>query len=160
LLTDRQTDRPTNRQRGLQKLLPELKNGGGSEIKYRFYEKTMVSKIVLMERSSLPIKTKIQILVQEIVRRRRNTYPGEETEVVEEILGRFMMKLKMSGYSRHHRWEILKSGTRKFKRMLQDEREGKRRLNRPRWEGRTWEVLGQNHEKEKLVRKKENRNRQ
>ena len=77
---------------------------GGKEIKYRFYEKPMVSKIVLMERSSLPIKTKIQILVQEVVRRKRNTHPGERKEEVEEIMSRFMMKLKMSGYSKENRF--------------------------------------------------------
>ena len=45
------------------------------------------------------------------------------------------MKLKVSGYSRETRWEILKSGTRKYNRMLKEEKDGKRSLNRPRWEG-------------------------
>ena len=50
---------------------------GEQEIKYKFYEKEMVSRLVLMERSALPIKTKIQIMVQEIVRRSRNTHRKE-----------------------------------------------------------------------------------
>ena len=108
---------------------------GGKEIKYRFYEKPMASKVVLMERSALPIKTKIQILVQEIVRRRRNTYQGESRMEIERELTEFMVKLKISGYSREHRWEILKSGTKKYHRMLKNEKEGKRSLNRPKWEG-------------------------
>ena len=117
------------------KLWVEKKEGGGEEIMYNFYEKPMVSKIVLMERSSLPIKSKIQILVQEVVRRKRNTSPNEKKEVVEGILSQFMMKLKMSGYSKQQRWEILKSGTRKYNNLVRQEKEGKRRLNRPSWEG-------------------------
>ena len=31
--------------------------------------------------------------------------------------------------------EILKSGSRKFKRMVEQEKGGVRRVNRPRWEG-------------------------
>ena len=72
---------------------------------------------------------------QEIVRRRRNTHPGEKQREMEKEMNIFMMKLKMSGYTRDHRWEILKSGTRKYNRMVQDEADGKRRVNRPKWEG-------------------------
>ena len=47
----------------------------------------------------------------------------------------FMVKLNASGYSRNQRWEILKSGTRKYNRMVEEEKRGGRRVNRPRWEG-------------------------
>ena len=48
---------------------------------------------------------------------------------------RFMVKLRASGYNRNQRWEILKAGSRKYKRMVEDEDKGVRRVNRPRWEG-------------------------
>ena len=48
---------------------------------------------------------------------------------------RFMVKLKASGYTRGQRWEILKAGTRKFNKMVEEEKRGIRRINRPRWEG-------------------------
>ena len=74
-------------------------------------------------------------MVQEVVRRLRNTHRKETEEEVEKVLSKFMGKLKASGYSRDHRWEILKSGRRRYQRMLETEIEGGRRLNRPRWEG-------------------------
>ena len=48
---------------------------------------------------------------------------------------KFMVKLKASGYDRNQRWEILKSGTRRYNRLVEEERKGIRRVNRPRWEG-------------------------
>ena len=97
-----------------------------------------------MECSALPIKTKIQIMVQEVVRRLRNTHKKERKEEVEKVLSKFMGKLKVSGYSREHRWEILKSGRRRYQRMLETENEGGTSLNRPRWEGgngRYWDKM-------------------
>ena len=51
-------------------------------------------------------------------------------------MSKLMTKLRASGYSRTQRWEILKSGSRKFNRMVKQEEGGVRRVNRPRWEGR------------------------
>ena len=82
------------------------------KIRYKFYEKPMVSKLVIMERSALPAKVKMQVLAQEIVRRRRNTWRGEKKEEVDIEMTKFMVRLKLSVYSRETRWEILKSGTR------------------------------------------------
>ena len=48
---------------------------------------------------------------------------------------RFMTKLRASGYRRTQRWEILKSGTRRYNKMVESESRGIRRVNRPRWEG-------------------------
>ena len=59
-----------------------------------------------------------------------------------------MTKLRDSGYSRQQRWEILKSGTRKFTRMVEQEKGGVRRVNRPRWEG------GRNRYVKKLLSKR------
>ena len=61
---------------------------------------------------------------------------------------KFMVKLRASGYSRSQRWEILKSGSKRFNRMVEDEKRGIRRVNRPRWEGGGKRYVG------KLLRKK------
>ena len=95
----------------------------------------MVSRLVTMEKSSLPMKTKITVLAQEIVRWRRNTYRGEEREKTEARMTKFMVKLRASGYNRGQRLDILESGTRCYNRMVDDEKRGIRRVNRPRWEG-------------------------
>ena len=43
------------------------KDGDVEQVRYELYEKPMVSRVVTMERSSLPIKTKITELSQEVV---------------------------------------------------------------------------------------------
>ena len=69
------------------------------QIRYELFEKPMVSRLVTMERSSLPIKTKITVLSQEIVRWKRNTWRGEEISKGEERMSKFMTKLRASGYN-------------------------------------------------------------
>ena len=115
-----------------------------NRIRYSFYEKPMVSRLVIMEKSALPMKVKIQILAQEVVRRRRNCDGKESRSEVDKEMSRFMLKLKASGYCRETRWEILKAGTRRYNRMVRDDEDGRRSLNRPRWEGghgRYWQKL-------------------
>ena len=75
------------------------------------------------------------VLAQLVVRWLRNTHRGESDVKREERMSKFMTKLKASGYTRSQRWEILKSGTRRYRRMVEDEKNGIRRVNRPRWEG-------------------------
>ena len=58
----------------------EGKKGKVEQIRYELYEKPMVSRLVTMERSSLPLKTKLTVLAQEIVRWRRNSYRGRRGE--------------------------------------------------------------------------------
>ena len=76
------------------------REGEVEQIRYELYEKPMVSRLVTMESSSLPIKTKITVLSQEIVRWKRNTYRGESRENGDRRMSRFMIKLKASGYNR------------------------------------------------------------
>ena len=66
------------------------------KIAYSFYEKPMVLQLVMMENSALPVKVKIQVLAQEVVRRRRNTHKGEGKTNIDREMTRFVVKLKMS----------------------------------------------------------------
>ena len=50
-------------------------------------------------------------------------------------LSRLMYKMKVSGYSKHQRLEVLVSGLKGYKRMKKDEQEGRRLINRPEWVG-------------------------
>ena len=83
----------------------------------------------------------MDFLSQEIDRWMRNTRRGECKQKGEERMSVFMTKLRASGYDRRQRWEILKSGSRKFKRMVDQERGGVRRVNRPRWKGEEIDML-------------------
>ena len=93
----------------------------------------MVSRLVTMERSSLPLKTKITVLAQEIVRWKKKHL--QRRIEGDKRMTKFMVKLRASGYNRGQRWEILKAGSRKYKKMVEDEDKGVRRINIPRWEG-------------------------
>ena len=108
-----------------------------TEIKFEFYEKDVSSKTVVMEKSTIPIKTKISTLSQEVLRRMRNTSRNVKKERREEILTEFMKKLKRSGYNAKTRREILIAGMKGYMRLVKEEEEGRRRVNRPRWEGAT-----------------------
>ena len=70
---------------------------GLEQIRYELYEKPMVSRVMTMERSSLPIKTKITVLSQEVVRWKRNTWRGEERSRGDERMSQLMTKLRTSG---------------------------------------------------------------
>ena len=67
-------------------------------IDYRFYSKPCSSKFVMMRDSAMPAKTKMNSLVQDVIRRLRNTsvaLPWEEHQAV--ILTDFCKKMARSG---------------------------------------------------------------
>ena len=65
---------------------------------------------------------KITVVAQEVVRWRRNTERKENKVEKDKRMTQFMVKLKASGYNRNQRWEILKSGTRRYNKMVEDEK--------------------------------------
>ena len=103
-------------------------------VKYNFFEKSMGSKVTMLETSASSWQSKVSSLTQEVTRRLINTSEDLVDEKIKAI-DNFCNKLKMSGYTRQQRWEILKSGTRKYNKMVREEKIGKRRVNRPSWEG-------------------------
>ena len=112
----------------------QLKVMRDGSICYKFYEKPVSSKFVIMERSALADNLKQSSLSQEIIRRLSNTletitkvprrtvcdadrYIGRG-EVL-EILDKFEEKLSLSGYPIHKRQEIFKAGLTGYKRKLE-----------------------------------------
>lgn len=77
---------------------------------HEFYEKPIVSKLVMMNPSAMPQKQKVTTLVQETIRRLRNTSRriGKEQRV--KILQKFVLKLKRSGYPEKTRRDIVEAG--------------------------------------------------
>ena len=67
---------------------------------------------------------------------------------------KFMVKLKAIGYNRNQRWEILKSGSRRYNRMVEEEKKGIRRVNRPRWEKGDKRYIGKLLKKKNWFKKK------
>ena len=112
-------------------------NGEDEVIVYQeYYEKPMASQLMMMARSAMPHRTKIVSLSQEVIRRQRNTSRNVGEQVRKENLSKMMSKLKKSGYDINMRRNILLSGMRGYERMVKEEDEGKRLINRPRWEGK------------------------
>ena len=104
-------------------------------IKHEFYEKPVASKLVMMNRSALPHRMKIQTLTQEVIRRQKNTARNVSGRNRKDILTRLMVKMKRSGYDERMRKRILIAGMKGYARMVKVEEEGGRKVNRPRWEG-------------------------
>ena len=110
-------------------------SGKKTEIMWEFYEKPVASKLVVMERSALPHRTKITTLTQEIIRRMRNTSRKVGKGRRAEILSKFMKKMRKSGYNSKVRRNVLLAGLKGYYNMVKEEESGGRKVNRPRWEG-------------------------
>ena len=76
-------------------------------ILYEFYEKPVASKLVMMKDSAMPHRMIMASMVQEGVRRLTNTHRSISDSRKGKILGRYMAKLKASGYPQGMRKEIL-----------------------------------------------------
>ena len=84
---------------------------------------------------ALPEKMKMTTLSQEVIRIMRNI--SRECKIDERIksLDKFMTKLKLSGYGKKQREDILKAGVLGYYRKVEREEMGKGHMNRPREEG-------------------------
>ena len=100
------------------------------EILYQHYRKPMCSDKTLLSSSALPARTKRNTHSQEVVRTLRNCHRGLAWERIADILTKFMMRLKTSGYGAKYHAEVLKAGLRGYRKMVEVEKTGGRRVNR------------------------------
>ena len=80
-------------------------------INHTYYEKEMRNHILIPERSAMPIKQKMNILSNEIIRRLSNIKVecAEEKEVV-KVMDQFTVQMKGSGYDRKKTKEVVEAG--------------------------------------------------
>ena len=106
----------------------------------------MVSRYVVRADAALPERMKTTVLSQEVLRRERNTSQNVDRSVRTKIRNRFMMKLRVSGYGVRQRLNIMLSGLKGYKYMVEEEARGGRKINRARVDGaktrRIRKVLG------------------
>ena len=97
---------------------------GPNTIHHGFYEKPMMSGLVILEKSASSQGGKMATLAQEIIRRMRNT--GRDVPVEERIkyMDKYMWKLRDSGYSETVRLEIFRSGLQGYYKMVAKEFRG------------------------------------
>ena len=118
----------------------------------------MVSKFAIRADSAQPDKTKISSISQEIVRRMKNTSRSVSWATRKNILEKYMLKLKRSGYGVGMRKLVLSNAMKGYERMVRDQEEGKGPINRSRLDGannRRWKKLGAKANWFKIGRKKE-----
>ena len=118
-------------------------------ITHTYYQKEMKTPYVIMERSAMGIKQKMEILSNELNRRLTNVDSEKlgNTEII-IVIEQFTQELKNSGYSNEQAKEIITSGFRGWKRRIErrketglyrhaidtlEEREKKKLIERETW---------------------------
>ena len=125
-------DSPSMNESGWMPLLDLQCMVKNNQILYKFFKKSMSSKYVMVQNSAMPMKIKRNALVQEVIRRLRNTSRSLSWSVKAEILSEFSMSMKMSGWSEKFRFETIQSGVLGFERQCRVSDAGGRPMYRPR----------------------------
>ena len=103
------------------------------DIMFQHYEKPMSSKAVLHEESAHPSACKRGVHVQEVVRRLLNSSPNLDWETeVTPVLSEYMNRMKDAGYGERYRKSILQQALAIYDAKLEEEREGRRPVYRPK----------------------------
>ena len=127
-------DCPSSNASGWMPLLAtEVRVAENNTIDYKFYEKPISSRYVMMRNSAMSARVKMNTLTQEVIRRlrnTRNTLPWSQFQA--PILTEFSKKMARSGYPEGYRLEVIKSGILGFERQLEADRNGQKPLFRPR----------------------------
>ena len=142
-------DCPSNHPSGWMPLLAtQVRVAADNTIDYKFFEKEIASKYVMMKNSAMSARVKMNCLTQEVIRRLRNTRESLDWDDVKApILTKFCKKMARSGYSESYRTEVIKSGVVGYERQLEASRSGEKPLFRPRG----WQQ--QQRRRRKMVRK-------
>ena len=127
------TDYPSNHQSGFMPLLDlQVRVNESNKVEYRFYSKPMSSPFVILANSAMPIKIKRNCLIQEAIRRLRNTSRSLDWGIKAKILSEFCNKMMISGYSEKFRLEVIKSAVRGYEKQCLDADQGIKPLHRSR----------------------------
>ena len=111
------TDYPSKHENGFMPLLDIQVKVENNQVKYKFYSKPMSSQYVILSKSAMSDKIKRNTLVQEAIRRLRNTSRDLPWELKAKILSEFSNKMMISGYSEQFRLEVIQSPVRGFEKQ-------------------------------------------
>merc|ERR1711973_238211 len=101
-------------------LATEVRVAENNTIDYKFYEKPISSRYVMMRESAMSARVKMNTLTQEVIRRLRNTRASLDwDEFKAPILTEFCKKMARSGYPKEYRSVVIKSGVLGFERQLE-----------------------------------------
>ena len=118
-----------------------------NSILYKFYKKKVSNPILMRQDSAMPEKIKRNSLVQEGIRRLRNTKRELPWALKQEILSEFSHKLMVSGYKEKYRLEVISAAITGFERQCERADSGGTPLHRP------WSYEREARTKKKLMTK-------
>jgi hypothetical protein len=87
-------------------------------VKHSFFEKSMQTNLVIMERSAMGNQQKHSILANDLVRRLSNMSPTMTTQEHIMVIDKYTFKLKASGYFQTQYKEIVMSGVRGYRNKI------------------------------------------
>jgi hypothetical protein len=119
----------------LDKMVPVLDMGmymADNRVVYTFYSKPMATRYLIPERSAHPNRIKRSTLIQEGVRRLLNVSPDLPDTIRTEVMSRFDVKMRFSGYNKRFRWNVLNSAYSIYESKLKEQTDGVRPLYRRR----------------------------
>ena len=125
-------DYPSNNESGWMPILDLQVKSDNNQLDWKFYKKKISNHRVMLARSAMPGKIKINSLTQEVIRRLRNCRRSMNWSIKAKILSEFMHSMMASGYSEQYRLEVLKSGLKGYQRQCEDNDNGIKPLYRPR----------------------------
>ena len=126
------TDFPSKHENGFMPLLDIQVKVERNQVIYKFYSKPMSSQFVILSKSAMSDKIKRNTLVQEAIRRLRNTSRELPWDLKAQILSEFSNKMMISGYSEQFRLEVIQSAVRGFEKQCEKADKGIAPLHRPR----------------------------
>ena len=102
------------------------------KIVYMFYKKPLSNDRVILANSAMPHNVKMATMVNEAIRRLRNTSRTLPWATKAEILTRFSNDLRVSGYNQQFREKVVQSAITGFTRQCEAADNGGTPLHRPR----------------------------
>ena len=104
----------------------------GKTVRFTYYEKTCTSPQVIMFKSAMPTRVKIQTLANEALRRMRNSdrdlTPAQRAAILTTLSG----KMALSGYPKATCRQAIQAGLQGYYRLVKLQRTGSRRVNHTR----------------------------
>ena len=112
------------------------------------YSKPMANQSLILRKSAFPYKSKMNVLVADLVRVMRNVSrkcnPGERLQKVQS----FMNRMQFSGYTKKERYEVFTKAKKRYDEMLRKSAENVK----PLYRSKTW------HKEERNIVKRDKKN--
>ena len=125
-------DCPSNHDDGFLPILDLKTRIVNNKIEYRFFKKSMSSRVTIMASSALPPNVKRTTMTNEVLRRLRNTWRELPWSVFADTISEFSNDMKNMGYGESFRAKVIQAALTGYRRQCELADTGARPLHRPR----------------------------